>query len=298
MRKLHRRNFSIILCLTLGSFCQQSTIQGEQPPVIPDGHDFTTPAQVPYKPGTLLVRFAPAGEGVPRNAAEKTTVLNSLGGATLKRSFCIIPSLSVVELAPGQSVPDALETFNSRNEILYAEPDYQIRISSTVPNDPCFSSLWGMHNTGQTGGTTDADIDAPEAWGIATDANDIIVAVIDSGVDYNHVDLAANMWVNNAELNGDPNIDDDDNGYVDDMYGYDFCAYEDKERDSDPMDDGGHGTHCAGTIGGVGDNGIGVVGACWHVKIMALKFLNSEGSGDTEDGIEVLHGWRTLEARL
>ena len=126
-----------------------------------------------------------------------------------------------------------------------------------------------MHNTGQTSDTPNADIDAPEAWDIATDADDIIVAVIDTGVDYDHEDLADNMWVNEAELNGTSSVDDDGNGYTDDIYGYDFCTYG-KSRDSDPDDDHGHGTHCAGTIGAVGNNDTGVVGVCWNVKIMAL----------------------------
>jgi len=93
---------------------------------------------------------------------------------------------------------------------------------STFPNDPCFPLLYGLHNTGQTGGISDADIDAPEAWDIRTDANDIIVAVIDSGIDYNHPDLASNIWHNPGEIPGN-GIDDDGNGYIDDIYGYDFC---------------------------------------------------------------------------
>ncbi len=131
--------------------------------------------------------------------------------------------------------------------------------------------------------SVDNDIDAPEAWDITTGSTNIVVAVIDSGIDYRHPDLAANMWVNRAELNGIHGVDDDDNGYVDDIYGYDFC-----NSDPDPIDDHCHGTHVAGTIGAVGNNGIGVAGVCWNVRIMALKFLAESGSGTDSDAIECI----------
>ncbi|MGB3493119.1 MAG: S8 family peptidase [Elainellaceae cyanobacterium] len=147
--------------------------------------------------------------------------------------------------------------------------------------DPDFSELWGLDNQGQTGGTVDADIDATEAWDIST-GQDVVVAVIDSGVDYTHPDLAQNMWVNTGET---PNngIDDDGNGFVDDYYGYDFA-----NDDSDPFDDDGHGTHVAGTIAAVGDNDIGVVGVAPNAKIMALKFLDASGFGETFDAIQAI----------
>jgi subtilisin family serine protease len=128
------------------------------------------------------------------------------------------------------------------------------------------------------------DIHATQAWDVATGSTNVIVAVIDSGVDYTHPDLAGNMWVNQAELNGIPGVDDDGNGCVDDIYGYDFC-----NSDPDPMDDHFHGTHVAGTIGAVGNNGIGVVGVCWNVRIMALKFLSESGSGADSDAIECIY---------
>jgi hypothetical protein len=250
---------------------------------VPKGRDFTVPANVPYKPGELLVRFASKADGKRRSQQEKFQILNSLGGATTKRNFKIVPDLSAVKLPPEMTVEEALQRFNKANGILYAQPNYQLKASSTFPNDPRFGELWGMHNIGQTGGTVDADIDAPQAWDVATDSSEIIVAVIDTGVDYTHPDLAANMWVNQAELNGNPDEDDDGNGYIDDIYGYDF--YND---DGNPMDDHSHGTHCAGIIGAVGDNGEGVAGVCWNVRIMALKFMGSEGGGWTDDAISCI----------
>ncbi|GAF93624.1 unnamed protein product, partial [marine sediment metagenome] len=245
---------------------------------IPADHDFTIAGSTPYKAGELIVRFEPF-KGSKANG--KTAVLNSLGIGTLKHEFSLVPGLSVITLPDDVSVEDALQVFNNTDGILYAQPNYRVQAISTLPNDSRFDELWGMNNTGQSGGTVDADIDAPEAWDIATGSSNIIVAVIDTGVDYNHQDLAANMWVNQAEFSGTPGFDDDGNGYVDDIYGYDFC-----NNDSDPWDDHYHGTHCAGTIGGIGNNGIGVAGVCWNVKIMAIKFLDSGGGGWTSDAID------------
>ena len=307
----------VVIMISATAFGQGKT------PRIPKGHDFTKIAPgARYKSGELLVRFAPNPDGTQRGNAQTKQILRSLDNADLKRGFKLVPGLSVVKLPEGQTVEDALKTFNVTDGILYAEPNYEVEVVSTFPNDTYFDDLWGMHNTGQTGGTEDADIDAPEAWDVLTGSSDIIVAVIDTGVDYNHVDLAANMWVNPVEepndANGDgrPGVkdvdddgdglidedsadrepgdpgytndlvnDDDENGYNDDIHGYDFCTYGGKERDSDPMDDHYHGTHCAGTIGAIGNNNEGVVGVCWNVRIMALKFLSSSGPGWGSDAI-------------
>lgn len=206
-------------------------------------------SELGYKEDELLVRFAPKATGMQRSTKEKDDILSTLGLGTIKREYRIVPGLSLVKLPSGQKVQDALKTFSRTNGILYAEPDYKIKLLSTFPDDPNVRQLWGMHNTGQTGGTSDADIDAPEAWDIHTGSQDIIVAVLDSGVDYNHPDLTANMWVNEAELKGTPSVDDDNNGYVDDIRGWDFA-----DDDNNPLDYYYHGTHCAGIIGAVGNN--------------------------------------------
>ncbi len=162
-----------------------------------------------------------------------------------------------------------------------AERDYVV-FPTLAPDDTSFASLWGMHNTGQTGGVLDADIDAPEAWDITTGSKDVLVAVIDTGLDRNHPDLATNMWKNPGEIVGN-SVDDDGNGFVDDVYGWDFFS-----NDNNSMDEEGHGTHCAGTIGAVGNNRAGVVGVCWQVSLVGLRFLGP-GGGSTSDAIECVN---------
>ncbi|MFH1319120.1 MAG: S8 family peptidase [Bacteroidota bacterium] len=182
---------------------------------------------------------------------------------------------------PFDKVKEIIDILLEYDEVEYAEIDHAVRIFQTIPADPDFDKLWGLHNTGQDAGTADADMDAPEAWDITTGGS-VVVSVIDSGVNYNHEDLASNMWVNGGEI-PDNGIDDDGNGYIDDYRGWDFA-----NGDNDPMDDNDHGTHCSGTIGAAGNNGIGVVGVNWTVKIMPLKFIDQCGSGSTSDAIEAI----------
>jgi len=228
-----------------------------------------------FRSGEVLVAFQPGTRG--RRAEEAR---QALGAETIKVFSRI--GAQHWRLPKGLSVPQAVEALSRNPNVRYAEPNYVHSIAAT-PNDPDFDQLWGLHNTGQTGGTADADIDALEAWSIATGSGDIVVGVIDSGVDYAHVDLAVNMWTNPGET-PDDGIDNDGNGYVDDVYGWDF-----HNNDNDPMDDRGHGTHCSGTIGAAGNNDTGVVGVNWSVKIMALKFLSAGGSGSTADAIDAVN---------
>ncbi len=247
-----------------------------------------TPA---YREGYLLVKFSKGGTDAASVAARES-ILQAAGGGCIQKQYSLVPGLALVALPEGRTVQDARLAFQSTPGVVYAEPDYKYCVAA-IPNDPMFGQLWGMNNTGQNGGTVDADIDAPEAWNIAQSASNIIVAVIDTGVDYTHPDLAANMWTNTAELNGTAGVDDDGNGYVDDIYGYDFV-----NNDGDPIDDYFHGTHCAGTIGAVGNNGIGVAGVCWNVKIMALKFLDAGGGGYTADAISCIQYAIQMGAKL
>ena len=156
----------------------------------------------PYVAGELLVRFARKPDGARPTLNEQNTLLASIGAGTVEHRFKIVPGLTLVKLPPNVSVEQAVPVLNNTEGILHAHPNYLLRIVSTFPDDPNFADQWGLHNTGQTGGTSDADIDGPEAWDLTTDANHIVVAVIDSGVDYNHPDLRDNMWVNQAEKNG------------------------------------------------------------------------------------------------
>jgi parallel beta-helix repeat protein len=247
---------------------------------------FAVPAE--YVPDQIIVRFAPKSDGSQKTKIEKNQILASDNAGEVKHSFKRVSGLTVVKLPNGLSVMEALSKLKNKKEILYAEPDYIIHTDSTIPTDPCFVYQWGLNNTGQGGGIVGADINAPEAWEIAHDANNIIVAVIDSGIDYNHEDLQDNMFKNLAELNGKTGDDDDGNGYIDDIYGYDFCTWNGKQQDSDPMDDLSHGTHVAGIIGARGNNNLGVTGVCWNVKIMALKFLSSDNHGNTSDAIKCI----------
>jgi len=202
-----------------------------------------------------------------------------------------------VELPQGQSLQDVVEAYKSNPDVEYAEPDYIVSICRT-PNDPLYPIQWPLNNIGQmypeSGRFTyppripDSDIDAPQAWDVNTGNSEIIVAVVDTGVDYTHRDLAGNMWVNADEIGGN-GIDDDGNGYIDDIHGYDFCTYGGKPRDPDPMDDHGHGTHCAGVIAAEGNNGFDMAGVCWHASIMAVKFLGPTGSGYESDAVAAFY---------
>jgi subtilisin family serine protease len=168
--------------------------------------------------------------------------------------------------------------------VAFSEPDYLVWPCLT-PNDHFYATgqLWGLHNSGRVAGyKNDADIDGPEGWNQVSDASSVIVAVTDTGIQYQHEDLVANLWTNSGETQGD-GIDNDDNGIIDDIHGFDAIG-----TTGNPMDFGGHGTHCAGTIGARGDNGIGVCGVAWRVKLMGCRFLGPAG-GTTSDGIRTIN---------
>ena len=230
-----------------------------------------------YVPNELIVRFTPGDTG-----SKLSTLLEKLGAAQ-QTQFETLDDLFVLRLPPGFDVLSATDQARELDGVAYAEPNFVVR-TQVLPNDPSFNDpdLWGLRNTGQAGGTAGADIDGPAAWDITVGSNDVVVVVIDTGIDYAHPDLAANMFRNTADCNSN-GLDDDGNGYADDCHGIDTA-----NDDSDPLDDNNHGTHTAGTIGAVGNNGVGVVGVNWNVKLMACKFLSSSGSGSTADAVTCL----------
>jgi len=224
-----------------------------------------SPAKRPaYVPGELLLRF---------NDDVKQAVVDSAIGRVKGRIIRRFIRRHIMHVkVPAGTAKRAVNILKGLKGVKYAELN-AFRYLNAIPNDAKFNNLWGLNNTGQTGGAFDADIDAPEAWNIITGSSAMVVADIDTGLDMAHEDIAANVYTNPGEIAGN-GIDDDGNGFVDDVHGWDFA-----HNDNDPSDTdascGGHGTHTAGTIGAVGNNGIGVAGVNWNVRLMPLKVFKT-----------------------
>lgn len=216
----------------------------------------------------LLVKFSADVSSVTRARALKKAGLRE----NVDSDFdLLVPGLTVASVEPGQTVQQTLDSILADTEnVAYAEPNYIIN-ASLVPTDPRYAQQYGLPK-----------ISAPQAWDVQT-GNNVVVAVIDTGVDYNHPDLAANIWTNTREIAGN-RVDDDGNGFIDDVRGWDFV-----QNDADPMDLNDHGTHVAGVVAGVGNNAVGISGVNWKAKIMPVRFMDATGAGSTANAIRALN---------
>ncbi len=244
---------------------------------------FRQATQADYVPGQVLVKFRPG-----YTASVVSSALSEVGAMTIQT----FPRINVwhLKISSQVSVSEAVKKLNALTTIEYAEPNYLYHTWLT-PNDQNFSLQWGIHNSGQSGGVADADIDAPEAWDIETGSSAVLIGLIDTGINYRHEDLINNIWTNPGEdAWADPynpatgnGLDDDGNGKIDDWKGWNFIL-----NTNNAMDDEGHGTHCAGIVGAEGDNDVGIAGVNWHVNILPMKFLNAEGEGNSIDAVAAI----------
>lgn len=261
-----------------------------------------------YHPSRLIVEF---DTGIRIQAAADS--VHKLG-YSLESVQSFVPtekfpgglSVGIVDIPESETVDRAIARLSGAPGIIRAERDYKkYKCSEPVfPNDIYFPQMWPLHNHDLPENyrdpempwyydpVNDADIDAPEAWAMFKGSSEVIVAVIDTGTYIDHPDLADHIWVNEAELYGEPGVDDDGNGYIDDIHGWDFYNNDNSVFDRDERDKWGdlndeHGTHCSGTIGAMTNNGIGVSGINWNVTIMPIKFLGPDG-GYTSDSIKAI----------
>ena len=232
---------------------------------------FPSTRRASYVPGELIVKFR---EGT--SPARAARIIGGKGAVGMKALYTrragYASTLKKITLSASQSVEGAVKEFSRHPEVEYAEPNYIYR-ASMAPNDASYARQWAMKNNGQevngVTGTNGRDIGAEAAWETLTDCGDVIVAVLDTGINYNHRDLYINMWDGGAEYP---------------KHGYDYV-----DDDKDPMDLNGHGTHCAGIIGARGNDAKGLAGVCWSVKLMAVRVLDAAGNGtlsDVAQGIE------------
>src|SRR5918993_1534194 len=213
----------------------------------------------------LLVRFR---EGV---SEQERGALAAARGARRKKALRGESRVEKLELEQGRDAAAAADELRLRPEVEFVEPNYLIRRAQVAPNDARFAEQWALRNTGQRGGTPGTDVGAAQAWHATTGATETIVAVVDSGVDFTHTDLAGNRWANARER--DNQRDDDDNGYLNDLHGWDFVTDTGAVRDPH-----GHGTAAAGIIAAQGNNGAGMAGVMWRAGLMSLRVLDAAGT--------------------
>ena len=249
------------------------------PAILPAGaapHDDASP----FRPDRILIK--PRTTADPQ-AKRRLDQFHAGQGAQVLREFRRLDGIQEIRLPPGMDVPGMIRRYQESGLVEFAEPDIRLTLAAT-PNDPAYTNglLWHLNNTGQANGKPDADIDAPEGWDIANSASNVVVALVDSGVRYTHEDLAANMWINPGEIPGN-GVDDDANGFIDDIHGINAAA-----NNGDPIDLIGHGTQVAGFVGSVGDNGVGTAGVAWRVRIMACRFYSDGGTGFLTDAAQCI----------
>jgi Tol biopolymer transport system component/subtilisin family serine protease len=304
------RWFLLVAILLLLVAAIPSSQRAERQSKEPQHHPVVTPFVQTKKespnavPGEILVRFRPESKrkrlGL-QMMVEKTGRQIPLSIKPVSPSFEIVEGLRVAQVNPADT-SNAIAALRAQSDVVYAEPNF-IRKTFVTPNDPRYPEMWGLNNTGQrsdTGGHPGIpgnDIRAEQAWNVTTGSRTVVVGVIDSGIDINHEDLRDNIWTNPGEVPGN-SIDDDGNGFVDDINGWDFAhndatifdytepSYPPSENYAGDVDD--HGTHVAGTIGARGNNAIGVTGVNWQVSLMPLKFLTDDGVGTSADLLRAL----------
>jgi subtilisin family serine protease len=232
----------------------------------------------------VLVKFK---SGVSQKTIERLTALRH---DRVEDRIENVEGLEAIDDLDNADAATVVSEYQQLAEVEYAEPNFEIELDASeaagplepiLPHDPQFTDQWALSNSGQRGGKQGADISATLAWATTTGSDKVVVAVLDSGVDYTHEDLVQNMWMRPASM---APYHDNELGTIDDEYGFNAI-----DSAGDPMDENGHGTHCAGIIGAEGENNIGIAGVNWKVKIMPLKFMNAGGFGTTKDAIEAIN---------
>ncbi len=238
-----------------------------------------------FVPGEILVRFKPGTTDLQKLKA------HALVNAQVLKRFDSVSHLERVRLPDGARVDEAVTNYRAQADVLYAEPNYVVHTiqNLTLPNDPRFSQQWNLHNTGQNGGTAGADIHAPEAWNVTKGSASVVLALIDTGVDYTHPDLSSQIWSAPTPFTV-TRTQGDVFTCPAGSRGFNAVA-----GTCDPADDVGHGTHVAGIMGAATNNAIGVAGINWNVQILPCKFLNSQGFGDVGGAITCLDMVKSLK---